>query len=50
MHFIAGQYREKIYALVYEAIENGTPWDVEIQMKTGKGNIYGYALRNKENL
>jgi signal transduction histidine kinase len=38
-HFIAGEHREKMYALVSEAVEHGTPWDAEIQMKTGKGNI-----------
>ncbi|WP_428328054.1 PAS domain-containing protein [Mucilaginibacter sp.] len=34
-----GENRNIIARLVKEAIENGTPWDVELQMVTAKGNV-----------
>ncbi|MDX1641568.1 MAG: PAS domain S-box protein, partial [Balneolaceae bacterium] len=33
-----GESRETIRKAVNEAIEHGTPWDVELQIVTGKGN------------
>jgi PAS domain S-box-containing protein len=46
-HFIEGEHRDKMYALVEQAVENGTSWDAEIQIKTGKGNIMWVRSKGK---
>lgn len=46
-HFIKGEHRERMYELVSKAVEHGTPWDAEIQIKTGKGNILWVRSKGK---
>lgn len=46
-HFIEGKHRDTMLALVSEAVENGTPWDAEIQMRTGKGNTIWIRSKGK---
>lgn len=36
-----------MYALVANAVEHGTPWDAEIQITTGKGNILWVRSKGK---
>lgn len=38
VHFKKGHFRNKIIAATEEAIKNGTPWDEEVLMITGKNN------------
>jgi PAS domain S-box-containing protein len=38
-YFKEGNSRETIFKIVQECIENGTPWDEELQIITQKGNL-----------
>ena len=38
-YFKEGNSRETIFKIVQECIENGTPWDEELQIVTQKGNL-----------
>lgn len=46
-HFNEGEDRAKMHALVSQAMENGTPWDTEIQITTAKGNALWVRSKGK---